>query len=155
MSLVVKFCPAKTPNSNLKVVPDSRIETVLLGFDKPNNPLPIISTVFNLRLILIPSLLKIEIVARQSLLTGKFSILVLPTARALKITARWAIDLSAGREIFPLTPETGRISKPLIYFFKVTLSPSEILSLSALTKPAADIESCTFSTFTSPAFAPL
>lgn len=99
-----------------------------------------------------PNLRKQAKVARQSLLKGKFPMVVLPEAIALKIILRWAMDLSPGRENLPSRQGIGLTKKDFIYLvLQITLSPSFTLSLvSIATNPAADMESWIFSILTSP-----
>ena len=103
-----------------------------------------------------PNRCKTLIVDKQSLLGGKFKIVVLPLLIALMIIERVAIDLSPKKEISPKNEEEGLTRNDLIYFFSTTLSPSlTLLPRPLVKKSAAAIESWTFSTLTSPIFSSL
>src|SRR3989338_153273 len=86
-SLVLKFCPDKTPKSNRSEVPESPIKISLAGFFKPNGSFTDIFIIAECRLRLLfwfafaPNFLKALSVYRQSLLRGKFLSVVIPFER--------------------------------------------------------------------------
>src|SRR4030042_3307990 len=101
---------ANNPTRSLKVVPDSPKKIGLRDFFNPQSPLPntaIAEPDLFRGIIFMPNFLKASIVKKQSWLLGKFLITVLSGVIALRITARWAIDLSPKSRTSPLRHEAA------------------------------------------------